>query len=189
MDASLIENEVIDSMQKRKEKGVLCKLDIKKAYDRINWSFLLRVLQKMGFDWKWVRWIKWCITTASFSMMVNGSPTEFFNSSRGLRQGDPLSLYLFVLGMEVFSILVDKAAIESLISGYKFMDRSEEDVQITHLLFADDTLVFCRDTREKMANLSWIFLWFEAISRLNINLEKSTILPVGDVEDPEGLAR
>ena len=189
LDASLIANEVIDSMRKRKEKGILCKLDIEKAYDHINWSFLLRVLQKIGFGWKWVRWIKWCITTASFSMMVNGSPTGFFNSSRGLRLGDPLSPDLYVLGMEVFSILVDKVAVEGLISGYKFMDRSGEEVQITHVLFADDTLMFYRDTKEEITNLSWILLWFEAISRLNINLEKSTVLPVRDVEDLEGLAR
>ena len=176
-------------MRKRKEKGVLCKLDIEKAYDCINWSFLLRLLRNMGFGWKWVRWIKWCITTASFFVIVNGSPTEFFNSSKGLRQGDPLSPYLFVLGMEVFLILVDKAAVEGLISGYKFMDRSGEEVQVTHLLFANDTLVFCWDTKEQMANVSWILLWFKAISRLNINLEKSTVLPVGHMEDLEGLSR
>ena len=61
MDASLIANEVIDSMIKKKEKGILCKLDIEKAYDHINWNFLFRVLQKMGFGDKWVRWIRWCI--------------------------------------------------------------------------------------------------------------------------------
>ena len=74
MDASLIANEVIDSMLKKKEKGLLCKLDIEKAYDRINWKFLLGVLQKMGFGRKWVKWIEWCITTTSFSILINGNP-------------------------------------------------------------------------------------------------------------------
>ena len=109
MDASLLANEIIDSMIKRKEKGILCKLDIEKAYDQINWNRIIKVLQKMGFGAKWVSWIKWCIST-SFSVLINGSTAGFFNNSRGLRQGDPLSLYLFVIGMEVFSILVDKAA-------------------------------------------------------------------------------
>ena len=107
LDASLIANEVIDSMTRRKEKGILCKLDIEKAYDKLNWKFLLTVLNEMGFGSKWIGWIQWCIFTASFSVIINGSPVGFFKSTRGLCQGDPLSLYLFVLGMEVFSILID----------------------------------------------------------------------------------
>ena len=66
MDASLMVNEVIDTMLKRKEKGVLCKLDIEKAYDQINWNCILKVMQKMGFGTKWIRWIKRCITTTFF---------------------------------------------------------------------------------------------------------------------------
>ena len=77
LDASLIANEVIDSMLKKKEKGVLCKLDIEKAYDKINWNFLKAVLIKMGFKEKWLGWIKRCISTASFSVMLNGSPKGF----------------------------------------------------------------------------------------------------------------
>ena len=74
LDTSLIANEVIDLMLKKKEKGVLFKLDIEKAYDKINWKFLIAVLGKMGFKEKWLGWIKWCISTASFSVMLNGSP-------------------------------------------------------------------------------------------------------------------
>ena len=154
LDVSLIANEVIDSMLKKKEKGVLCKLDIEKAYDNINWKFLIAVLGKMGFKEKWLGWIKWCISTASFSVMLNGSPEGFFRSSRGLRQGDPLSPYLFVLGMETFSLLVDRAAEGGFISGYKFKGRNGTKRQITHLLFADDTLIFCEDMEDQMAYLS-----------------------------------
>ena len=153
LDASLIANEVIGSMQKRKERGILCKFDIEKAYDQINWSFILKVLKKMGFGDKWVGWIEWCISTATFSILVNGSPTGFFGSSRGLRQGDPLSPYLFVLGMEALSLMVDKAAEGGYISGYMFKGRDNTVKQITHLLFADDTLVFCKDTKEEMTHL------------------------------------
>ena len=85
LDASLIANEIIDSMVKEKETGILCKLDIEKVYDQISWNFLFTVLQQMGFGIKWISWIKWCITTASFSVLVNGSPVGFFRSSRGLR--------------------------------------------------------------------------------------------------------
>ncbi|WJZ91452.1 hypothetical protein VitviT2T_010519 [Vitis vinifera] len=109
LDAALIANEAIDSLLKRNESGVLCKLDIEKVYDHLNWNFLLLVLQRMGFGEKWTGWISWCISTATFSVLINGTPTGFFNSSRGLRQGDPLSPYLFIIGMEAFSRLILRA--------------------------------------------------------------------------------
>ena len=91
LNAVLIANEVVDSILRRKEKLILCKLDIEKVYDHIRWDFLLQILERMGFGLKWISWIKWCISTASFSVLFNGSPTGFFRSSRGLRQGDPLT--------------------------------------------------------------------------------------------------
>ena len=154
LDASLIANEVIYSILKKKERCFLCKLDIEKAYDQIDWSFVLNVLQRMGFGEKWTGWIKWCISISSFSVLVNGSLTGFFWSLRGLRQGNPLSLYLFVLGMEAFSLMIDKAVEGGYISGYSFKGRNGTISQITHLLFADDTRVFCKDSEEKMTILS-----------------------------------
>ncbi|RVW89588.1 hypothetical protein CK203_036425 [Vitis vinifera] len=79
-----------------------------KTYDNVDCLFF-SVMQKMGFGEKWIGWIKWCISTASFSMLVNGTSTGFFQSSRGLRQGDPLSPYLFVIVMEVFSCFLKRA--------------------------------------------------------------------------------
>ena len=117
LDAALIANEAIDSMLKSKESGVLCKLDIEKAYDHLNWNFLLSVLQRMGFGERWTGWISWCISTATFSVLINGTPEGFFNSSRGLRQGDPLSPYLFVIGMEAFSRLIHRAVRGGFLSG------------------------------------------------------------------------
>ena len=84
LDASLIANEVINFWQKRKEKRLICKLDIEKAYDSINWNFLMKVLQKMGFGPRWMEWIWWCISTVKFSILVNGVPVDFFSSSKGV---------------------------------------------------------------------------------------------------------
>ena len=80
--------------------------------------------------------------------MINGSLEGFFKSSRGLRQGDPPSPYLFVLGMEVFTVMVEKVVSEGFLSGYKIVNKYGDGVKSTHFLFADDTLVFCKDSRD-----------------------------------------
>ena len=145
-------------------------------------------MEKMGFGVKWLRWVWWCISTAKFSVMVNGSPAGFFSSSKGLRQGDPLSPYLFVMGMEVLSILIRRAMEGGFISGCKIQRNRGRAVHIAHLLFADDTIVFCEAKKEYLTNLSWILFWFEAASGLKINLAKSEVIPVGEVQRIEELA-
>ncbi|KAJ9676862.1 hypothetical protein PVL29_022056 [Vitis rotundifolia] len=188
LDASLIANEVLDYWKERGVKGLICKLDIEKAYDSINWQFLMRVLQKMGFGTKWMSWMWSCISTAKFSILVNGVPAGFFSSSKGLRQGDPLSPYLFVMGMEVLSVLIRRAVEGGYISGCNIRQGNGPAVIISHLLFADDTIVFCEAKKDYLTYLSWILMWFEAASGLRINLEKSEVIPVGEVEDVAGLA-
>ncbi|RVX12904.1 Transposon TX1 uncharacterized 149 kDa protein [Vitis vinifera] len=116
MDAMLVANEAIDSIVKSNRGAILCKLDIEKAYDYVDWSFLFAVLENMGFAERRCCWIKWCLSTVRFSIMVNGSPTGFFQSSRGLRQGDPLSPYLFVVLMEAFSCLLKRAVAGGFLS-------------------------------------------------------------------------
>ncbi|KAL6342305.1 hypothetical protein AAG906_007519 [Vitis piasezkii] len=134
IDAVLIANEAIDSALKNNENDILCKLDIEKAYDNVDWSFILTVMHKMGFGEKWIRWIKWCISTASFSMLVNGTPTGFFQSSRGLRQGDPLSPYLFVIAMEVFSALLKRAMEGGFISGCRVVSGLRINLEKSELI-------------------------------------------------------
>ena len=87
---------------------VMCN-DQNNAFDHVNWTFLLSVMQKIGFGVKWIGWIRWCISTTSFPVFVNGTPNGFFQSSRSLRQGDSLLHYLFVIAMEALSCLLKRA--------------------------------------------------------------------------------
>ena len=142
LDAVLIVNELVDSTMRRKEQGMVCKLDIEKAYDSISWEFVYQVMNRMGFGTWWLSWIKWCISTASFSVIFNGFPASFFPSSKGLRQGDPLSPYLFIIGMEALSCLINRAVEGNYLADSNLTVGSGEDLVISHLLYADDTLIF-----------------------------------------------
>ena len=121
LDAALIANEAMDSMLRRNDGGVVCKLDIEKAYDHVNWD-VFEVMRRMGFGQRWLSWISWCMSTASFSILINGVSAGFFRSTRGLRQGDPFSPYLFVLGMDI-----NKAVEGNFLSGCKIGGVREEE--------------------------------------------------------------
>ena len=154
VDVVLIANEVVDSRLKSNEGGVLCKLDMEKAYDHVKWKFLFAVLRKMGFGEKWIKWIEWCISIVKFFVLVNGSPSGFFQSSMGLRQGDPLSPYLLVIAMGVFSCLLRRAISGGYLSGWRVRGKSGEGILISHLIFGDDTLVFCETSQDQMTYLN-----------------------------------
>ena len=91
LDFVLIANECLDSRLKSGQRGLLCKLDIEKAFDHVNWGFLTLLLEHCGFPDKWRHWISFCLSTIHFSILIKGTPHGFFGSSRGLQQGDPLS--------------------------------------------------------------------------------------------------
>jgi hypothetical protein len=160
---------------------------VEKAYDHVNWEFLLYMLTRCGFSEKWRHWIKFCISTARFSILVNGSPNGFFASSRGLRQGDPLSPLLFVIVKEALSHLLDRAVREGLCSGFTVGKLDETSLMISHLLFVDDTLIFCDADSDQLSNLRHVFSWFEVCSSLKINLSKFEIVAVGDVPNIEDI--
>ncbi|RVW70345.1 putative ribonuclease H protein [Vitis vinifera] len=142
----------------------------------------------MGFGSKWVGWMWSYLSSAKFSVLVNGVPASFFPSTKGLRQGNPLSPYLFVMGMEVLDVLIRRAVEGGFLSGCNIRGGSGPPLNISHLFFADDTIIFCEARKDHLTHLSWILFWFEAASGLRINLAKSEIIPVGEVVEMEVLA-
>ena len=111
-----------------------------KAYDRVEWDFLEVILRMMGFGETWIDWIMKCVKIVSYSLVVNRKPSCRINPSRGIRQKDPLSLYLFVLAINVLSKMLDAAANHGV---FKFHNKCKK-VQLTHLCFADDLFDICK---------------------------------------------
>ena len=117
------------------------KLDMSKAYDRVEWSYLRAILLKLGFTDIWVHLVMECVTSSSYSVMVNGEPKGYVLPSRGLRQGDPFSPYLFLICVEGLSALMRKVERDSLIKGISIC---RVGPRISHIFFADDSIIFCR---------------------------------------------
>ncbi|XP_077251854.1 uncharacterized protein LOC143891091 [Tasmannia lanceolata] len=158
----------------------------KKAYDRVEWHYLDDVMGQMGFGGKWRGWMAKCISSPWFSILINGVPFGYFKSSRGLRQGDPLSPFLFVMVAETLNGLIAKGSVAKLIQGF-FVGQSE--VEVTHLQFADDTSLFCSPEVESVLYLKAIIRWYELISGQRVNFHKSKLYGVNmDHELSLGLA-
>jgi len=131
MDGLLIANEAVDEARKFKKELLLFKVDFEKAYDSIDRIYFDAVMSCMGFPTLWRKWMKECIGTASASVLLNGSLTTEFPLKRGLREGDPLSPFLFLLATEGLNVLM-KAVVDShLFTGYKF--GAQRGSSVSHL--------------------------------------------------------
>lgn len=155
-------------------------MDMEKAFDHVFWKFIDYMLDRMGFGEKWGRRMCTCISTTSFAVMVNGSPSTFFSATRGLRQGDPLSPLLFIIAMKGLNKLIEKAKNLHLLRSIKVGNFGKQ-LEITHLLCADDSLMFCQLDVNSLLILRWILLCFQAVSSLKINLHKSELVELGTV--------
>ena len=145
-------------------------IDIQKAYDTVSWRFLEDILGKFGFHRQMVKWIMQCVTTNKFSICLNGESHGYFKGGRGLRQGDPISPYLFTLVMEVFNLLMVKNIEEYEDYGYHF---GCKELKLSHMCFADDLLVLCKGNKGSIEVVKMTLEEFSQVSGLNPNLRKS----------------
>ena len=147
------------------------KVDLRKAFDTISWDFILAGLQAVAIPQKMIAWIRNCITTARYSISLNGELHGFFKATRGLRQGDPLSPYLFVLAMEGLGGILRQAT-QAL--NFKYHWRCKQN-SITHLCFADDLMLFCHVDKDSVGILKSSLDKFSSLSGLKTNHTKSSI--------------
>lgn len=166
-------NHFIHCHTQGKRAYVALKLDVSKAYDRIEWCFLEKVLQKLGFLLALVNLIMLCVTTVSFSFLLNGSRFGSLTPNRGIRQGDPLSPYLFICCVEAFIQMVDKEVGRGNFKGIKIAPSAPN---ISNLCFADDTILFSQATVQEATMVRTMLDKYATASGQIINLDKSTMV-------------
>lgn len=147
------------------------KIDLAKTYDSVRWEFLEVALRALHFPAHTIKLIMACVTEAQFSVLVNGCSEGFFKSTKGLRQGCPLSPFLFAIVMEVFSIMMDKYVASHMIPS-PFVKR---DTTISHLMFVDDLIVFSKASQLAVANPKHFLEQFKWFTGLGVNWSKSAI--------------
>ena len=170
-DNVLVAYETLHAMHIRKKGALALKLDVSKAYDRVEWGFLKGTMIKLGFLEVWVDRVMSCVSTPSFSVRINGKTYGNITPSKGICQGDPLSPYLFLICAEGFTSLLAKAKIEGRLHGVTLCRSAPS---ITNLLFADDSLIFCQANKDEVQVVSNTLQLYAKASGQCINLEKSS---------------
>jgi len=179
LDGPLIMNEIVSWAKRCNKKPFLFKVDFEKAFDSISWSYLESVMEQMNFGSKWRKWIMGCLSSARASVLVNSFATDEFPITRGVRQGDPLSPFLFILAMEGLHLAVKTARSKALITGIKLPNGGPT---LSHLFYADDAIFSGTWDRHSIKNLSSILKCFYLASGLKVNFHKSRLFGVGTTD-------
>ncbi|XP_075645329.1 uncharacterized protein LOC142616340 [Castanea sativa] len=174
-DNVLVEHELMSHVSKKK-KGkcgeIAIKLDMSKAYDWVEWECLKQIMKKLGFHEKWISTVMRCVSSVKYAIRINGQPYGSIQPTRGLRQGDPLSPYLFLLCVKGLSALLNHAAQRNAIKG---VAASANGPRISHLFFADDSLIFGRATENEAMEIQRILKVYETSSGQQLNYHKTSL--------------
>ncbi|WVZ59399.1 LOW QUALITY PROTEIN: hypothetical protein U9M48_009545 [Paspalum notatum var. saurae] len=156
----------------KKQSGVILKIDFEEAYDKVRWPFLVQALQMKGFSSQWISWVQSFISDGSVAVNVNDEVGPYFQTKKGLRQGDPLSPILFNIVANMLAILVNRAKVDGQING---VVPHLVDGDLSILQYADDTIIFMNNDLEHAHNMKLLLCAFEQVSSLKINFHKSEI--------------
>ena len=177
LDSVLVANEVLEEMKRKKKSCVFFKVDYEKAYDFVWWDFIYYMLGKLDFCEKWLSWIKACLESTLMLVIVNRSPTKEFIPKKGLRQGDPLVSFLFLIASEGLAWMSRTAIEKDLVEN---MEVGKKMVKVNMLQYVDDTLFFfCKANIKNVFNIKVILNYFELVSGLKVNFLKSRLGGVG----------
>jgi hypothetical protein len=180
LEGLVILHETIHELHRKKMDRVLFKIDFEKAYDKVNWSFLQQALRMKGFDPKWCEWIQNYIAKGSVGIRVNNDIGHYFQTKKGLRQGDPLSPILFNLVAHMLAILIKRAKEDAQVSG---LIPHLVDGGVSILQYVDDTILFMEHDLDKALNMKLILCIFEQLLGLKINFHKSEIFYFGKAKE------
>ena len=172
MDSVVLAHEIIHSLKSTRTLGMIIKLDLSKAFDRDNWKYLRVVIDSFGFDQGWINWILNLTSLAFFSILVNGVPSQPFSPSRGIRQGDPLSPFLFVLMAEGLGCYLKDTVFEGSLKGLPLHNIHPAP---SHSQFVDDTLLLNSPMAREAIKLNSILSDFSEASNMELNLDKSKL--------------
>ena len=174
LDNVLVAQELFYALDKKKGKEgyMAIKVDLEKAYDRMEWCFIHKVLQAYHFPQSLIRVIMSCVTSTRVCILFSGGKLEAFNPLRGLRQGDPLSPYIFILCMEYLGHLIEKKCIKGV---WKPLQASRSNIGISHLFFADDLILFAKVDVDYCEIISEVLDELCAESGQKVSMEKSRI--------------
>ena len=148
------------------------KLDMSKAFDRVEWCFIQRVMERMGFSTRWINLVMECISSVSYLVLINGAVYGNIKPTRGIRQGDPLSPSIFLLCVEGLSALIHEAAQNQCLTGISI---ARGCPRVTHLFFADDSILFCKANPTECQVLKLILRRYEEALGQKINTDKSSV--------------
>ncbi|KAL9677072.1 hypothetical protein QQ045_005299 [Rhodiola kirilowii] len=151
------------------------KIDLRKAYDSIDGKFLISMLYLLKFPSKFIAWMKMCIESPSYSIMINGEMSDFFEGRRGIRQGDPLSPFLFTIAMECLSRMMQRLKKED---GFYYHPKCHR-IKMSHIMFADDLILFSSGRQSAVGAIKKVVMQFLSCSGLGINLQKSHLFTGG----------